>query len=66
MDILKIKDNPQFAACRHCKHWNDYHLEGNACVVWMSIGAEHCGCPKWESNDNLLYLEVLNEHSSNA
>lgn len=53
-----------FWLCRNCKHYHTYFKEKrfpeNECAN-VSISREHqswnCKCVKWESSDNLVYLE---------
>ena len=58
-------DNGAIATCRHCNHWNNHHMEGNRCVVFYGLSyGDECGCPKWESKDNLFYLEMKAEEKN--
>ena len=61
---FEFNQSKQLETCRHCNHWNDHHMEGNVCKVWMGRVIKVCGCPKWESLDNLLYLENLSAEKS--
>ena len=48
--------------CRNCKHWHDADMPDDAACNYETIAMKGpCGCANWESNDNLVYLEMKYE-----
>lgn len=49
--------------CRNCKHWHDKEMSEQCGFETVKMSGP-CLCANWQSNDNLKYLEDLNEVKS--